>query len=80
MRARCVAVPVSRHLWRTKRRFQAATIMLGQANKRIMHLHAQWCKMPPLAGQDGQPVTLGRGGDDDVGEAGRMALASGSVR
>ena len=44
-----------------------------------MHWHAQWLKMPQVAGQDGQPVLLGGGGDDDVGEAGCMALASGAV-
>ena len=50
-----------------------------QPGKRIMHRHAQWLKMPHVAGQDGQPMVLGGGGDDDVGEAGGMTLASGAV-
>ncbi len=33
--------------------------------------------MPQVAGQNGQPVALGGGGDDDIGEAGGMAMARG---
>ena len=51
----------------------------GQADKWIMYRHAQRLKMPQVPGQDGQPVVLGGGGDDDVGEAGRMTLTSGVV-
>ena len=51
----------------------------GQAHKWIMYCHVQWLKMPEVPGQDGQPVVLGGGGDDDVGEAGCVALASGAV-
>ncbi len=52
---------------------------LRQAGKWIMYRHAQRLKMPQVAGQDGQPVVLGGGGDDDVGEAGGMTLATGAV-
>lgn len=51
----------------------------GQAHKWIMYCHAQRLKMPQVPGQNGQPVVLGGGGDDDVGEAGRMTLTSGVV-
>ncbi|SHF22247.1 hypothetical protein SAMN02746095_02502 [Acidocella aminolytica 101 = DSM 11237] len=41
-----------------------------------MHLHVEQRKMPQFACQ---PVALGGGGDDDVGEAVGMALASGAL-
>ena len=44
-----------------------------------MYCHAQRLKMPQVPGQDGQPVVLGGGGDDDVGEAGGITLATGAV-
>jgi hypothetical protein len=59
--------------------FCRARTCSGQTDKWIMYRHAQRLKMPQVPGQYGQPVALGDGGDDDVGEAGGVTLATRAV-
>lgn len=69
-------IPDSYLVFNLPKAFSRPQLCSGQADKRIMHWHAERRKMPQFAGQ---PVALGGGGDDDIGEAVGMALASGAL-
>jgi hypothetical protein len=69
-------IPDSYLVFNLPKAFPRPRLCSGQADKRIMHLHVEQRKMPQFACQ---PVALGGGGDDDVGEAVGMALASGAL-